>query len=86
MMFGLSSSAGVFGAIADMLVAIYQAAGLAILTKWVDDFLVIQLPGQTWTEEDFTSLTKNIGVLWSHAKTRTFASTLDLTGILPPSL
>ena len=41
--------------------------------KWVDDFLVIWLPGQTWTEEDFTSLTENIGVPWSHAKTRPFA-------------
>ena len=40
-MFGLSSSAGVFGSIADMLVAIYQAAGFGPLTKLVDDFFVI---------------------------------------------
>ena len=48
--------------------------------KWVDDFLVIWLPGQTWTEEDFTSLTKNIGVPWSHAKTRPFASVQQYIG------
>ena len=40
-MFGLSSSAGVFGSIADMLVAIYWVAGFGPLTKWVDDFFVI---------------------------------------------
>jgi hypothetical protein len=40
-MFGLSSSAGVFGSIADMLVAIYRAAGFGPLTKWVDNFFVV---------------------------------------------
>ena len=67
-MFGLSSSAGVFGAIADMLVAIYKAAGFSHLLKWVDDFLVIRLPGQTWTEFDFMALTGDIGVPWSLEK------------------
>lgn len=66
-MFSLSSSTGVFGTVADMLAAIYWTAGFGTLMKWVDDFLVIWLPGQTWTEEDFTSLTKNIGAPWSHA-------------------
>jgi hypothetical protein len=32
-MFGMSSSAGVFGAIADMLVAIYMAAGFGPISK-----------------------------------------------------
>ncbi|PSR80887.1 hypothetical protein PHLCEN_2v6596 [Hermanssonia centrifuga] len=44
--FGLRSSAGVFGALADMLVAIYRASGFGPLKKWVDDFLVIRLPNQ----------------------------------------
>ena len=43
LMFGLSLSAGVFGAIADMLVNIYITAGFGPLTKWVDDFFVICL-------------------------------------------
>jgi hypothetical protein len=34
-MFGLSSSAGVFGSVADMLVVIYQAAGFGPLMKWL---------------------------------------------------
>ena len=49
-MFGLSSSAGVFGSVADILVAIYQAAGFGPLRKWVDNFFVIQLPHHSWTE------------------------------------
>jgi hypothetical protein len=68
-MFGLASSAGVFGAIADMLVAIYKAAGYRLILKWVDDFLVIRLPSEYWTEQDFIGLTVCIGVPWSPEKT-----------------
>jgi hypothetical protein len=73
-MFGLASSAGVFGAIADMLVAIYKAAGFWPVLKWVDDFLVIRLPGQTWSELDFINLTADVGVPWSLEKLRPLAS------------
>jgi len=45
-MFGLSSSAGVFGAIANMLVALYQAAGFSTILKWVNDFFVICQPSK----------------------------------------
>lgn len=69
-MFGLSSSAGVFGAVADMLVAIGKAAGFRVIQKWVDDFLVIQFPDQDWTEQDFIDLTAGIGVPWSASKTK----------------
>lgn len=41
-----------------MLVAIYLASGYAHILKWVDNFFVIALPGDTWTEADFTSLTQ----------------------------
>jgi hypothetical protein len=40
-MFGLSSSTGVFGCIVDMLAAIYQKARFGPLLKWVDDFFII---------------------------------------------
>jgi hypothetical protein len=73
-MFGLSSSAGVFGTIADMLVAIYKKAGLGPLLKWVDDFFVVRLPGHSWSESDFIALTAWIGVPWSLKKTRLFAA------------
>jgi hypothetical protein len=35
------SSAGIFSAIANMLVLIYKAAGYKQIVNWVDDFLVI---------------------------------------------
>ena len=73
-MFGLSSSAGVFGSIGDMLVALYEKAGFSPLLKWVDDFFVIRLPDQNWTEEEFMNLTGAFGVPWSPKKTRPLAS------------
>lgn len=72
-MFGMASSAGVFGAVADMLVALYNAAGFGPISKWVDDFLVARLPGQSWTEEEFIGLTADLGVPWNEAKLRKFA-------------
>jgi hypothetical protein len=66
-MFGMSSSARVFGAVADMLVAIYEAAGFRPISKWVDDFLVAWLPSQNWTEDKFIRLTAGIGVPWNKA-------------------
>ncbi len=70
--FGLASSAGVFGSVADMFVAIYRAHGYTLI-KWVDDFFVICLPGQTWTEENFIGLTAPLGVPWAPTKTRPLA-------------
>ena len=67
-MFGLASSTSVFGSIADMLLAIYKAAGFTPILKWVDDFFVIRLPNQTWTEQEFMDLTGYCGVLWSMKK------------------
>lgn len=74
LMFGLMSSAGVFGSVADMLVAIYHKAGFELIRKWVDDFLVIRLPHLTWTEEEFIALTSCCGVPWSLEKLRRFAA------------
>jgi hypothetical protein len=61
-MFGLASSVGVFGAIADMLVALYKTAGFSMILKWVDNFFVICLPNEDWTEQDFIALTATFGV------------------------
>ena len=73
-MFGLASSAGIFGCVADMLVAIYKAAGFHPLLKWVDDFFIVCLPNQSWSEQDFMDLTGAIGVPWSTKKTHLFSS------------
>ena len=52
--FGLASSAGVFGSVADMLVAIYKASGkFGPMVKWVDDFFVTRFPHQCSTKTDF---------------------------------
>ncbi|PSR71582.1 hypothetical protein PHLCEN_2v12542, partial [Hermanssonia centrifuga] len=80
--FGLRSSAGVFGALADMLVAIYRASGFGPLTKWVDDFLVIRLPGQEWTEDEFIELTARLGVPWGRDKTRPLAMRQQYIGFI----
>ncbi|VDC02686.1 unnamed protein product [Peniophora sp. CBMAI 1063] len=71
--FGMASSSGIFGAIADMLVAIYKASGFRIVLKWVDDFVVFRMPGDDFDEHDFTHLTEVLGVPWAVAKTRSFA-------------
>ncbi len=55
-----------------MFVAIYRAHGYTLI-KWVDDFFVICLPGQTWTEENFIGLTAPLGVPWAPTKTRPLA-------------
>lgn len=68
--FGMSSSAGIFKWVADMLVALYVAASFKVMIKWVSDFFVIRLPGETWSEEDFIEFTVRLGVLWSWDKLR----------------
>ena len=40
--FGPSSSPGVFGRLADTLVAVYKARGISPIKKWVDDFLFLR--------------------------------------------
>ncbi len=66
--FGLASSAGVFGSVADMFIAIYRANGYTVL-KWVDDFFTVRLPSQSWTEDKFINLTAVLGVPWAPLKT-----------------
>ncbi|THG95219.1 hypothetical protein EW026_g6389 [Hermanssonia centrifuga] len=80
--FGLRSSAGVFSLIADMLAAIYRAYNIGPLRKWVDDFIVIRLPGHSWTEAEFVALTANFGVPWAPTKTRPLASRQQYIGFI----
>jgi hypothetical protein len=71
--FGMASSAGVFGSIGDLICAIVRAKEWGPLKQWVDDFFVVRTPFQTWTEQDFISLTASFGVPWNLVKTRPFA-------------
>ena len=80
--FGLSSSAGIFGSIADMLVALYKAYGYGPIRKWVDDFFVIRLLHQSYTEQDFIATLGAAGVPWSIPKTRSFATRQRFTGFI----
>ncbi|KAG1786751.1 uncharacterized protein HD556DRAFT_1191708, partial [Suillus plorans] len=41
--------------------------------KWVDDFLVIRLPHQSWTEAEFIALTSYCSIPWSLKKLHCFA-------------
>jgi len=69
--FGLASSAGVFGSVADMLVALYNHSHkFGPMVKWVDDFFAILLPHQSWNETDFMEFTGRFGVPWSAKKLR----------------
>ena len=73
-MFGLSSSASIFGSVADMVVAIYQRAGFGPIKKWVNNFFVVHLPDHSWTKQDFVHLIVHIGVPWSPQKICSLAS------------
>jgi hypothetical protein len=81
-MFGLASSAGVFGSIADMLLAIYVRAGFGPVLKWVDDFIAVRLPNHCWTENNFIDLTARIGVPWAQHKTRAFCASQKYLGFM----
>lgn len=78
--FGMRSSCGIFGSIADMLLAIYRGSGFQLTLKWVDDFITIRLRNDTRTEADFIALTAALGVPWSIKKTKAFASTQRYIG------
>lgn len=55
-------------------IAIYKAKGIIYILKWVDDFLVFKLPGESLTQDYFTAITGRLGIPWAHEKTWKFAS------------
>ena len=69
--FGLTLSAGVFGSVADVVVDLYDhSKRFGLMVKWVDDFFVIRLPHQSWTEVEFMAFSAEFGVPWSLKKLR----------------
>lgn len=66
--FGMASSAGIFGQIMDLLVAICKAYNIKYVLKWVDDFFVVHPPRESWSEDNFICLTSVSGVPWCHGR------------------
>ncbi|KIJ28406.1 hypothetical protein M422DRAFT_784565 [Sphaerobolus stellatus SS14] len=56
------------------------AQGLRLMIKWVDDFFIIRLPQDTWTEEEFMQFGKNLGVSWSRSKLCPFTTSQRYIG------
>lgn len=80
--FGLASSAGIFGSLADMILDIVRNNDMGRFRKWVDDFLGIRLPHENWTESDFINISADFGVPWKHTKTRPFSSSQKYLGFI----
>lgn len=67
-MFGMASSAGVFGCVADMLVDIYSHANFGPLLKWVDDFFRHPTPALFMDRGRFHQPYSIIGSSMEHGK------------------
>jgi hypothetical protein len=89
--FGPSSSPGVFGHLADTLVALYKAKQIKPIKKWVDDFLFLRYPllnsppnvrQFTYGLSDITRFAETLGWPWKPTKTRPFATTFLYLGFL----
>jgi hypothetical protein len=86
--FGPASSPGVWGRIADCMVAIYQAAGVGAVKKWVDDFAFFRYPQITGSREvsfcysltEIHEVAGHLGWPWKASKTKDFASTFKYLG------
>ena len=78
--FGLASSGGIWGSIADCIVGIARAQGLKHCIKWVDDFLVAREPARFFSENDFTSASATFGVPWKRSKQKDFSETFIYHG------
>lgn len=92
--FGAVSSGGVFGHIADALMAIFRAHDISPAVNWVDDFLFFIFPINTDFSEDdnnwepifpyslntIFTITKNLGWPWKNSKTRPFNSSFKYLG------
>jgi hypothetical protein len=86
--FGATSSGGIFGHIADALMAIFRAKNIGPAANWVDDFLFFKQPinihfmeaDDTWEPifsyglDSIYAITTELGWPWKASKTRPFAT------------
>jgi len=89
--FGPSSSPGIFGRLADTLVAVYKARGISPIKKWVDDFLFLRYllenspperPCFNYDLEIIVDIANDLGWPWKESKTHPFAPTFTYLGFL----
>jgi hypothetical protein len=92
--FGTASSSGVFGHIADALMAIFRAQDIGPATNWVDDFLFLNFPTNyafaedednwqpifSYSLETIFNITTDLGWPWKASKTRPFAPSFKYLG------
>lgn len=88
--FGCSSSCGIFGRVADALVAIFRAHSIDTILKWVDDFIFLRYPldfnnevySYSFDEENIWTIARALGWPWSTSKHQPFHSTFTYLGFL----
>jgi hypothetical protein len=92
--FGATSSGGIFGQIADALMAILRAHNIGPAKNWVDDFLFFRHPTNTdsinenaetrpsfsYNLDTIFSITSDLGWPWKDSKTRPFATNFKYLG------
>jgi len=93
--FGASSSSGVFGRVADSLMAMLRLHNIGPALNWVDDFLFFAFPTNSasyaprnWTPsfpyslESIFAFTSPLGWPWKNSKTRPFAPIFKYLGFI----
>jgi hypothetical protein len=86
--FGPASLPGVWGRIADCMVAIYQAAGVTAVKKWVDDFAFFRYLQRAeyreitypYSLQEIHELAQQLGWPWKASKTKDFAGSFRYLG------
>ena len=90
-LFGPSSLPGVFGRLADTLVAIYKPKGITSIKKWVDDFLFLQYlledshlpqPHFIYDLQTIINVTDDLGWPWKASKIHPFTTSFSNLGFL----
>jgi len=94
--FGAASSGGVFGRVADAMMAILRAFGIGPAKNWVDDFLFFLLPTNPPSDGNYDNfkpiypydlntiyaLAAPLGWPWKESKTRPFAPRFKYLGFI----
>lgn len=85
--FGAASAPGIFGHVADAIVAIYRHRGVDDVLKWVDDFIFFRYPISQSSSVTFSydetlirHVALDLGWPWSDDKHSPFASTFTYIG------
>lgn len=87
--FGSASSAGLFGRVADVFVAIIKAQGAQQVLKWVDDIIFFRYPNNSGTPFTYSydstlvfNTASYLGLPWSLPKIKNFSESFTYLGFL----